>query len=411
MDTHARRYGTWEIVPATTLLVVALVVWGRALGTGWSLDVGLAYQGGVVAWDTGRPENLLSWISTPFLALVMALVSRGPSETQTAALMTWLNIVVSAGAIGYVWHRIRVATDLGPWAWWAGVTGSVLYAPLVSSIWWKQFNIVAVLLAAIGFDLVRRNRANTGGLMIAASILVKPLVLLLPVFLLFRRRTRPAAYFTVVWGVGLSVVSQVFLAVRAGDLAVLSPVAALRNFSNKSNPEVIWWVCIPENFSPHAVACRLLGTDTFVVQRLVVAALAILVVLAFAALLRRRPPTTWMVFAVACATSPLFSPIAWSHYQLLLMPLFIVLMLEFQRTGAPVALRLGLATAYGLAMLIWRPSLSLPGAVLRLLDGGRVTRDAGTHMMTVSMLAQYALLIVALAWLALTGRRQQSQRD
>ncbi len=40
------------------------------------LDLGKAYAGGVEAWSSGHPERVHTWMSTTFLAMIMALVSR-----------------------------------------------------------------------------------------------------------------------------------------------------------------------------------------------------------------------------------------------------------------------------------------------------------------------------------------------
>ena len=51
----------------------------------------------------------------------------------------------------------------------------------MSTVWWKQFNVIALVLAAAGFDLMRHERRRPAAALIGLSVAIKPLALLLPV--------------------------------------------------------------------------------------------------------------------------------------------------------------------------------------------------------------------------------------
>src|SRR5690349_261908 len=76
----------WELIPA--LLVAAICVIGivQALRFTDIDDLGLAYAGGQEAWASGHPEHVWTWISTPFLGMAMAIVSRVLSVTTATML-------------------------------------------------------------------------------------------------------------------------------------------------------------------------------------------------------------------------------------------------------------------------------------------------------------------------------------
>ncbi len=170
-------------------LAVLVAVWAwRAFHDASTYDAGLAYVGGQVAWASGHPERWFSWTGTPFFAAVMGLVStpgkrcircqaldgaerrpghrrgrRGPPAPSLPALA---RVVVGA--------RVALLT----------------FGPILSSVWWKQINVVCIVLALGGFELLRRGREHAGAGVIALSLALKPLAILLPLVLLVRRETR-----------------------------------------------------------------------------------------------------------------------------------------------------------------------------------------------------------------------------
>lgn len=390
---HESPFRPWELVPLTGVAILAVVWTVISFRIHLTLDIGLAYHGGLVAWQTGRPETLPTWISTPFLGMVMALVTRVLSENATAVLLTVLNTALFFGGIAVVWIHLRPRLSRG--LWWATLVAAAGFAPALSSIWWRQLNIVVLVLAAASFWFVRRGRAGWGAALGALSILIKPIIVLLPLLLLLRRRTRPAGALMVVWLAGLSVVAQIFLVMRAGSLHVLLPIDAIRTFSARSLPQNIW-ACHPENFSPLSTLCRLGGSDHWNAERAVVLVVVALALGLYLESVWHRGSDSWAWFCAACLFTPMVSPIAWSHYQVLLFPLFILLLGEFLETGASPMTWGWLVLSFALAELVWRPFGSAPGLIRHFLGGPPETTQELFQVFAVALGCQYALLLTAL---------------
>ncbi len=81
------------------------------------------------------------------------------------------------------------------------------------------------------------------------------------------------------------------------------------------------------------------------------------------AALRGRKATSWELFAFTCAISTMVSPIAWSHYQIMLAPLFVFMVVRFTNEGADAGIWAGLAVAFVLASLMWSPYGTLTDAI------------------------------------------------
>ena len=388
-----------EILPA--LLAIAAYATVSIIGLQGRLtyDVGLAYQGGKVAWETGHPESLATWISTPFLAMVMAFVSQVVTETTAATVATVINCILFLAAATVTWSALRGRVAV--WFWWITLLAFVGFAPIASSIFWVQFNIIALALAAAGYFLVGR-RPWAAGLLVALSIGIKPLVVLLPLALLWRRETRRSGVWSIAWGSFLLVASQVFLAARAHDWHVLSPLAQLTSFSYRSLPTTYEWACDPENFSPLSLWCRLSGSDFWSVKRLLIIAAVLAVTMLAAHLVSRRPGKSWAIFGFVCLLSPMLSPLAWSHYQILLAPLFLVLAYEYATAGADLVDWAALVSAYALTELLWRPYGTIPGFLRYLLTGKSETQLITVNVFDAAALAQFVLLAAAFIWFART---------
>jgi hypothetical protein len=388
----------WRFSPFESVLLGlvtgVIATWSIvALRSQASYDLGLAYNGGIVAWRTGHPERLASWIGTPFLAMVMAFTSRVVSGRTATLLLTLVNLLLLWGGVAIAWTALR--TRLPRRLWWLTLFGAAVFAPALSSLWWKQLNIVVLALAVGAFAAIRRRRDGLAGAAVALSLLLKPILVLLPVFLLLGKQTRRAGVLGAGWGLGLLAVSQGFLALRAHSLGALSPLAAYRNFSAKSLPTNIW-SCHPENFSPQSALCRVVGADYWDLQRVLVAGAVLAVVALYVHALWSRPSTSWSWFAGACLLSPMVGPIAWSHYQILLAPMFVLLVVELHRTRAPAVKWALLGAGFVLAELVWRPFGTAPGLVQRVLAGGTETTNHMFRVFVVAMFAQYVVLLVAL---------------
>lgn len=378
-------------------LLAALVAWWswRAFHETSALDTGLAYQGGQLAWTTGHPEHLHTWISTPFLGCVMALASRLMSSDGVAVVNTILNIGCVIAVAAYVLRALR--TVLSPLWWWICAFGLLSFAPMMSSVWWKQFNVVALALALAGFELIRRHRDHPGGALIGLSLAIKPLVLLLPVILLVRRGTRRAGVFAVTYAVGLNVLGQVFMSWRAHSLSALNVLPVLKDFADRAKPANVW-ACVPENFAPGSLMCRLWGGSHWTLEHVIVwAFVALLAVWVFDAL-RGLGPRSWEVFAFTCALSTMVSPIAWSHYQIMLAPLFVLLLVRFSREGAPGGAWAGLAAAFILCALMWQPFGTLISAIQGIVSGTPASEDELLQVEEIAQFAQYVVLITGILW-------------
>jgi hypothetical protein len=374
----------------------------------WTADVGLAYQGGQVAWASGHPESLPTWLSTPFLAMVMALVSRVASVRNAATAATGLNSLIFLAGTLLTWASLRRRIPV--WLWWTTLLGFVVYAPIASSIFWVQFNIVALALAAAGFSLAGR-RDSLAGLLVALSIGVKPLVILLPVALLWRKDTRRSGMWSVAWGAVLLAASQVFLAFRANDFHALAPFTALSSFSYRALPSTQnGWACNPENYSPLSLWCRFTGAEYWSVKRAVITGAVLLTCVLAASLVSRRPGRSWAIFAFVCMLSPMLSPIAWSHYQILLAPMFLLLSYEYVTAGAGAVNWVISAAAYLLAELTLRPFGTLPGLVRTWLTGKPEPVSLLFNILEFAALAQFVLLVAALIWFSRVPRLTHDER-
>jgi Glycosyltransferase family 87 len=377
--------------------MAGLVVWWvqRAYNEAALADVGLAYEGGAVAWATGHPEHLATWISTPFLGAVMAVVTRLMSGPTAANLLISLNLCLVVGTAGAVLYHLR--TTLQRRFWWLLAFGMISFGPMLSTVWWKQFNLIALAGSLAGFYLIRKGQESGGAALIGVSIAVKPLAILLPFVLAARRETRRAGILALGWVVALNVFAQAFMAERAGNLATMNVLPLLKDFADKAKPENIW-ACHTENFAPGSLLCRLAGGQNWDIQHAIVWTGVALLGAWIVDALRGRKMTSWEVFAFTCAVSTMVSPIAWSHYQIMLAPLFVLLFVKFAREGASIGTWAGLLLAFGLASLMWQPFGTSIGAVRHVIDGAAQTQRALFAIASVAQFAQYVLILTGIMW-------------
>jgi hypothetical protein len=120
--------------------------------------------------------------------------------------------------------------------------------------------------------------------------------------------------------------------------------------------------------------------------------------------LRGHSAASWETFAFVCPLSTMLSPLAWSHYQIMLAPLFLLLLVRFTRNGAGVGAWTGLASAFVLTSLMWGPYDPSIIAVKQLLSGHVGTfmqrRADAAAIAAVAQFAQYALVITGALWYA-----------
>ncbi len=390
--------------------IVAAWTW-RAFHDAGTYDTGAAYEAGQLAWATGHPETLYSWTGMPFLAASMAIVSRVISIRAAADLVTSLNAVLVVGVAVVVLRRIR--SLLTPVWWWVAAFGLLAFAPLMSTVWWKQFNVIALVLALGGFELLRKGRVASAAAAIGFSVALKPMVILLPFVLLARRETRRAGAFALAWVVGLNIAAQALMAARAGNLATLDPLLGLRNLINKSQSNL--FLCFPGNFSPSSLICHAAaaGFQYWTLERIIAACLVLLLGTWVVLALRGHWILSWEVFAFVCALSAMTGPFEWPHYQVMLAPLFLLLLIVFTRGGASVGEWMGLAFAFILASLLLEPYGTVYGTLRHLFTGVTETHNSlsGAPELTlqegIAQYAQYVLLVTGVLWYA---RRRPSAR-
>ena len=354
-----------------------------------------------MAWSTGHPEQLATWIGTPTLAALMAVVARVLSESAAGLGVTLLNGVLLLGMIVFAWCEIRTRGSRTVAA--LVLIGGSIFAPAVSRLFWKQLNIIVLALAVASFVLTRRGRHRPAGLLLALSITVKPLIVLLPLALLLRKATRRTALWCIGFGALLTMLGQAFLVWRAGSLSDLNPLTAYSNFAAKSDPSNIW-ACHAENFSPTSTLCRLVGGNYWTAQRVVIVLFVLVLAVVALDLMRGKQPTSWFVFAFAGVISPMISPIAWSHYQILLGPMLVLLVWEVTRGGARLAEWAVLGTALVLVELVWRPYGTLPGLLEQAVGKPPQSVSGEFAVFAVAQFAQYMVFFAAALVLSRVGR-------
>lgn len=367
-----------NVAPAVAGLIPAVV----ATQIHYTADFRLAYRGGEVAWATGRPMDLDTWMGMPFYGLVMALVSRTGPEFVTGRIFLALNLSLWIVMLAMVWPRLRPHVPAG-W-WWATLAAAALFAPALSTIFWLQINLVVFALALAGMALIGRHD-RWAGVLIGLSLAIKPLVLLLPLALLLQRRTRAAAAWALVSATSSTVAAFVFFAWRAHDAAAMNPFTYLDGFVAKSRVDTA--ACIVENFSPVAQLCRL-GLPPSSAETALLGLLTITVGWLMVRDLPDAPQTIWLLFAAACFLSILIGPIDWAHYGLLMGPLLLWLAYELWHLRAPLWAWLALIAAFAVAEFVWDPVSSQLGASVPL----------ERFFYAVAQFSQWALLACWIGW-------------
>ena len=225
------------------------------------------------------------------------------------------------------------------------------------------------------------------------------LLVLLPLALLARRDSRRAGAWCLAWIALSAGLCQGVLAWRAGSVGPLSPLAFLGNFQDKTAS----WIYHPDNFSPQGLVHKANpqgAGEARGLQRAVLGAGLLLLLMMVNHLLRAHAGGSWEAFAFACLLSPMVSPVAWSHYQVLLAPLLLLLGVRFLRDGAHWTHWAWLLFAYALAALAQQPLGTVPGALRLALTGRPYSYVETTRVLILSSFAQYVLLAVALLWYA-----------
>jgi len=395
-------------VPGFTVLgvlavgaVIGLWAW-RSFSDPAGYDFSQAYYSGEVAWSTGRPETWFSWTGTPLLAAAMAVTGRLWDEVSANRILTGVNIALVLSVIGVVVRRLR--NTLSPLWLLIVAVGIASFGPILSTVWWKQFNIIVLFLALAGFEALRRDRFLLAGALIGFSVGLKPLVFLLPLVLLARRSTRLTGIWGVVFAVGLNIGAQGLYAIHAHAAAAFDPLSPARNFLKKSRPGSGYYLaCGHSNFSSQALLCRTFGAKHWTLLTIVVwlalVCLAVWVVRA----LHGYDTASWECFAFTCVFSTMASSIDWSHYQVMLAPLIVLLVVRFSTVRTHALYWFGLLVAFVLASLTWSPY----GAITDALQlHFRSTYQTNPHPLVanIAQYSQYILIVTATLWYRRHGR-------
>lgn len=352
------------------------------------MDFELAYRVGQQAWSSGRPEHIPTWTGTPFYAMVMGVISRAWPLGVAATGMLIINLLARGGLLLAVWNRLRGLPRM--W-WWATLIAAAVLAPGIATVFWMQPNVILLALSLAGVALIGRHD-RAGGFLVGLAFAIKPVLVLVPFALLLRRETRRAGLWSFAVGALLSALGLGFLAWRAGDPSVGSPIAYAGRFvSVVGRPE---FVCVIQNYSPTALLCRFgIPSSTALTIFLTAAVLSVgwLLVRQF----RQEQDVRWEMFAAASILSPMLGPIGWAHYQVLLAPLMLLLAYQFWAERAPVFLWFNLGAVFLMTMLIWDPLESLLNVPVALL----------VVTYTIGQFAQYFLLLLWFQWMRVQSAR------
>lgn len=396
--------GKNEAIAGLTLSSIGWILWSLpAFRNPFTLDLGLAYHAGDVAWRNGHPETVSSWDGTSFLAMSMAFISRVFTETTSANVLTALNVALLIAMVVIVWWNLRMS--ISRWYWWGSLAATSVFGPAVSTVAWKQFNVIGIAFAACGYWVLQKRRSEwpwllLGTFLIALSISIKPVVVLVVLGLLIRRDSRLAGILSALWIVAMELMAVVFMALRAHSVHELSPLVAYDNFATKTLPGNLW-VCNPENFSPQSILCRMGNPQHYwTVQHIVVIVGVLLFFYLATTSVRGDSGFSWRVFAYACAFSPMVSPLAWSHYQLMLAPLLIVMVCDFAHRRPAIAIWLAALAGYVLCELVWRPYGTLPGVIVHFFTSRVETLQSEYTVFAWAAWAQYIIIGVAIVYYA-----------
>jgi hypothetical protein len=93
------------------------------------------------------------------------------------------------------------------------------------------------------------------------------------------------------------------------------------------------------------------------------------------------------------------SPLAWSHYQIMLAPLLVVLVVDFAHRRPAAAVWLTAVVGYLLCELVWRPNGTLPGALAHMFSNAPAeTLTTEYAIFAYAAWAQYFLLLGAIVY-------------
>lgn len=425
-ETHWRR---------VLLLVVAvpvLLVWGTALAMTVSPKrdwLGDFAQDWLSARNhfAGRPVyvNLKQQMAEEFPAFramssheyyghppttVLLALPFGLIDDYWQAHFAWNCLSLAALAIG-LWLMLgRFGLQAGFWEWLAVLTLLFPSSPLFLELIYGQFNSLMLLFLAAVWVAWHHRWYRTMGVLIALAASIKLFPAFLGLLLLVRRR----------WdGVACCVGS--FAAVNAIAAAVLG-LDTYADYVGTVVPAVSsyrdWWANgslagyfsrLLDGSSGHVepvVSSPLLANASIAVADLIV--LAATVWGAARAVENERPDAA---FALCCPAMLLVSPIAWSHYFLVLIPALLILWNEHARS--PVTIGRGPVLALVVLLGInpaWLNSAVIPGdGEFAFLQGQQPSVPGPEYILSVLGYMTYVLL--ALFGFALWTATRRQRRE
>ena len=347
-DAQRREIGLSVLLGGvgTVLLVAAGWAMIGGAGTGYDLAAYLAAAGRILDGGTPyQPETLGGpfrpgpaelYLYAPPLAVAMTLLAKVPTATVT---IIWLLLRVAMLALACAVLPVR------PWVRGATLLVAAFSYPVLLDLNLGNVSVVVVALLACGWRWLDR---PAGAVAIAAALLVRPTLAVVPIWQALRRRWRPVIWTVVTLGfVGLLTLPVV------GVGGYLDYLTVLRNVSDVLG--------VPRNADLGSVAAGLgLPPPWPTLTYLAGAAVGIGVILVAA----RRDRSAGYVATVGA--SLLLAPLLWGHYLVGLL--------------LPAALLADRGRRWGilLPLLGWLPEPFLPlvavaGAMLPLL----VAREPG----------------------------------
>ena len=337
----------------------AYYVWSRLLRSGINPYITngepFARAWGMSILDRTNPAALLANYPPTFLLLFEPLTWLSPQSAHW--IWTILNVIFLA--------LVLVMLDSDPavtnWTRLSFISLALLYLPISLHFYWDQAQLLILLLLLAGLRSIQIGRDFAGGALIALACLLKLYPIVMLGYLFFWRRWRVMAYVAITLAFGaLITVMLVGRDISVTFVPRLSSVNDLMGELSVSGAvyHVLKFSGVPPG--PFASIARQLLTAF---ADLAVVGLAIRATLLVSAD-RVHEDRTFALWLVAML---LITPSSWSHYAVMLIPLFAEIGLAANE-GAASRLAIGLAIAsYLLADIVL---LGLAGHELleRLLD-------------------------------------------
>ena len=258
-------------------------------------------------------------------------VESGPHPRTPGALLLsvplvvmpfdWLFAFATAVSVACIAYLVGpTLRGLEPWWKRAAIAFSIVTIPTLGTIRFGAQSAMVAVLVLVAWTFAARNNSRTGGVLIGIAVTLKVFPVLLLVPLLLRRRLATLASVLL----SLAVLNLVGLALPGVSLA-----GAVEAFGEASRI----WVDMPGNASAMTLLVKA-GMDA----RAGLGAIALLTTLVLFFLTTRfrerssLDPLPWLVIGL------LVIPISWSHYDVILLPVAVTLLVSRHRAVLGYAL-------------------------------------------------------------------------